>query len=159
KHFSVQETKVVVGGKFLSPVNLDVEKLASAVKEGAEANAKAVEPTSDSTQPAKTPEQNAADAKANQKAATAVKPLAKSPGVAAKGARTTPRAAPGSATLTGGKSADNCTVEVISRETMRIKSPTDAKPSRIKDTHGSDTYVEVYVATANGISTSLLIPC
>ena len=41
---------------------------------------------------------------------------------------------------------------------MRIKIPSDAKPSRIKDANGSDTYVEIYVATPNGISNSLLIP-
>jgi hypothetical protein len=145
-----------VGGKYLSPVNLDVEKLASAVKEVADANAKAVEPSSD--QPAKTPEQNAADAKANQKAATAVKAVSKTAGQAAKGAKTQQPAVPGAAPPTANTSADNVNVEVISRQTMRIKIPSDAKPSRIKDAHGSDTYVEVYVATPNGISNSLLIP-
>ncbi len=60
--------------------------------------------------------------------------------------------------MTGNTSADNINVEVISRETMRIKIPADAKCSKIKDANGSDTYVEVYVATPNGISNSLLIP-
>jgi hypothetical protein len=159
KHFSVQETKVVVGGKYLSPVNLDVERLAAAVKEVADANAKAADPTTDPAQPAKTQEQNAADAKATQKAATAVKAMSKAAGEAAKGAAKAQKlAAPGSPPTTGNTGADNVNVEVISRETMRIRIPADAKFSRIKDANGSNTYVEVYVATPNGISNSLLIP-
>ena len=67
---------------------------------------------------------------------------------------------PGSALVTGATAPENPFVEIVSREVIRIKIPSGAITTKVLDADGKTPklYVEVYVATPNGISNRLLIP-
>ena len=98
-----------------------------------DAAVKSASTTPNQSQPLKTQDQNAADAKANQKAATAVKAATKAVGKAASSAKSPSTPTPGSAPPPSNTSSDNVNVEVIGREVMRIKIPADAKPTEIRN--------------------------
>ena len=115
KHFSIQETSIVVGGQYLPLPTLD--------------------PTTG--------------------APTASAPAA--PATSAPAAGGASAAAGGTATASPSNPA---TIDVVSREVMRIHIPAGLLPTSVfdADQKAKQTYVELYVATPNGISNRLLIP-
>ncbi len=55
--------------------------------------------------------------------------------------------------IAGGRVAS---FEILSREVIHVQIPPNVIPTTTED---NKTYIEVYLATPNGISNSLLIPC
>jgi hypothetical protein len=60
--------------------------------------------------------------------------------------------------VAGGRSVPDTDVEILSREVMRIKVAKDVQATEIKERAGSRKFVEIHVATPNGISNHVLIP-
>lgn len=58
--------------------------------------------------------------------------------------------------IAGGKSA---AFEILSREVVHVQIPGGVIPTRLKGPDGEETtYVEIYIATPNGVSNSVMIP-
>jgi hypothetical protein len=60
--------------------------------------------------------------------------------------------------VAGGRYVQDPDVEILSREVMRVKIPKDVQNTQVKFTGGSRPFIEVHVATPNGISNRILIP-
>jgi hypothetical protein len=167
KHFSIQETQVIVGGRYLTSTDLDVTaslRAAKASTEAAHANSEAAKITSEASEKSDTEEATnakSAAATASQKHAEATKAnldaAKKSLDAAATklASASATKAAP--APEVDGRSG--LAFDVVSREVLRLRVPGDVQPSRILGADGKPgLYVEIYVATPNGISNRLLVP-
>lgn len=145
KHFSVQETRVVIGGSSLLPVELDPSASSQQSGQSAGSGNSAAPAASQTSQSTSTG--NATTPTVTQ---TTTKQTAQSPSTGVStGASPSPAATP----------AGNPNVDVISREVLRISIPSGIQATNILDADGKTRpYVEVYVATPNGISNRLLIP-
>ncbi len=170
KHFSVQETNVIVGGIYLSPNSLN-----RAGSNQSTVNAVAAATPAPST-PAASPATAAPAAATTPSAATTT---ASTTTTAAATPAAAPAAAPTSSAgiaLPGGFSpsgsafnnsstgtvttANNPAIDIISREVLRVSIPAGVSTMEMydADTKTTKTYVEVYVATPTGISNRLPIP-
>jgi len=199
KHFSVQETQVVVGGKYLSGANLDVQRSLDAAKgslDAAQAGASAAQAASQaagqtqSTSQGTGQETGAAGAggpgspggagtsqsstasNTASTAAAAAQTASDKLNQAAQGhidaAKQSVNAAKlkagagtaGSALAPAAAGPDAAGFEIISREVMRVNIPAGVLTTEISGAEGQKPkkYVEVFVATPNGISNRLLIP-
>ena len=156
KHFSIQETHIIAGGKYMALEPLDP---GSSPPQAASAAPAASTPAA-STPAASTPA-SAAPAASTPAAST---PAASTPASAAPAASTPASAAPAASTpasaaaaATNGSSSGS--VEVISRQVMRVHIPSGLVSTPVTDADGkTNPYIELYVATPNGISNRLLIP-
>jgi hypothetical protein len=204
KHFSVQETHVIVSGKYLTGTDLDAQKSLDAAKASVDAAAASNEaaqisltasfPTAPSSQQGKdstasdtstggtkggatpssggqkggsTPSSDGTTSKAasatsnataaHSKAATGHLAAAKK-SVGAAGTKA--GAGNVASSLTGATTPANPSVDVISREVLRISIPAGVLATEVLDADGQkpNPYVEIYVATRNGISNRLLVP-
>jgi hypothetical protein len=189
KHFSVQETQVVVGGKNLIALDLDVARSVDAAKasvdaakagnEAAQATLQVTMPMQAASQPdaqAKAAGANAADASGTKAAATPADKAAQAQDKSQAASHKLTQAAnahmdslkkslqaaqsKSAAAGNGATTPTNPAVDVISREVIRVSIPAGALITEVKDANAetTKTYVEVYVATPNGISNRLLIP-
>ncbi|MGO9597896.1 MAG: hypothetical protein ACLP7Q_07865 [Isosphaeraceae bacterium] len=204
KHFSVQETHVIVGGKYLTATDLDAQKsldaakasvdAASASNDAAQISLTASFPTAPSSQqgkdssasdtsaggtksgttpssggqkggsttssdgtPSKVASANSSATAAHSKAASGHLAAAKK-SVSAAGTKA--GAGNVASSLTGATTPANPSVDVISREVLRISIPSGVLKTIVLDADGKtqQTYVEIFVATPNGISNRLLVP-
>jgi hypothetical protein len=60
--------------------------------------------------------------------------------------------------VAGGKFIIDTDVEILSREVMRVKLQKDVQKTEIKFDGGSRAFVEIHIATPNGVSNRVLIP-
>jgi hypothetical protein len=132
KHFSVQETNVIIGGVYLSPNSLDVK---GSNQTGLMNNT--VTPPAASTNL-----------------------VTLNGGISPSGSPFTTTVAtsttPASTAIT---TANNPAIDIISREVLRVSIPAGVRPTTILDADGTARqYVEVFVATPTGVSNRLLVP-
>ncbi len=132
KHFSVQETNVVIGGVYLNPNSLAVLG---------------------STQTPAPPKTAATTTTAAAGSSTTTTTSALATGITPSGSAF--MTAGGTVTT-----ANNPAIDVISRQVLRISIPAGITTTDVYDADAKTTrkYVEVYVATPTGISNRLLIP-
>jgi len=190
KHFSIQETYVVVGGKYLMGQNLDVATAVQAAQKSMQGAGQSIQaaaltnqakaadsnssppsgssgPSGSNTSGTNTADSTVRKASANSgNAATLHAQAAQaSMNAASNGIQAAQLSASAPSATVGGTEGEaqtpssNMYVDVVSRQVLRLKIPAGVRPKTVKnEDHPTSQYVEVFVATPNGISNRLLIP-